>query len=151
MIVVKVDDSFAPQVDSASVQLAAQSTLEYQEKFPEADLSIVITDNEQIQALNLQFRGIDSPTDVLSFPAEFIDPDTGKTYLGDVIISYPTCRAQARSANHSADHELTLLVVHGVLHLIGYDHTLSEETKRMWAAQAEILERLGYNDIIMAD
>ena len=151
MIIVKVDDSFTSQVDSASLQLAAQATLEYQEKFAEADLSIVITDNSQIQAMNLQFRGIDSPTDVLSFPADFLDPDTGQTYLGDVIISYPKCYAQAQSADHSVDQELTLLVIHGVLHLIGYDHNHIEGKKRMWSVQTDILKQLGYNGIRLAD
>ncbi|MCK4724594.1 MAG: rRNA maturation RNAse YbeY, partial [Anaerolineales bacterium] len=67
-----VDDIFAPQVDSVNLKLAAQKTLELQNKSTEADLSIVIIDNEEMQALNLQYRGIDSSTDVLSFPADFV-------------------------------------------------------------------------------
>ena len=113
----------------------------------EADLSIVIIDNEQMQALNLHYRGIDSSTDVLSFPADFVDPDNEKTYLGDVIISYPKCLEQAQSANHSTSEELILLVVHGTLHLLGYDHIQYDEKKRMWSLQAEILEQLEYTDI----
>ena len=147
MINVMVDDIFAPQVDSVNLKLAAQKTLELQNKSTEADLSIVIIDNEEMQALNLQYRGIDSSTDVLSFPADFVDPDNEKTYLGDVIISYPKCLEQAQSANHSANEELILLVVHGVLHLLGYDHNQDDEKKRMWSLQAEILEQLEYKDI----
>lgn len=151
MIIVKVDDSFASNVDKAKLQLTAQATLNYQEKYSEADLSIVITDNEQIQALNQKFRGVDSSTDVLSFPADFVDPDTLNTYLGDVIISYPFCLEQAQSANHSVDHEIAILVVHGVLHLMGYDHIHTQDKKHMWSLQANILERLGYKDIKLPD
>jgi probable rRNA maturation factor len=151
MIVVKVDESFALLVDSASLQLAAQATLEHQEKSIEGDLSVVVTDDEHIQELNLQYRGIDSPTDVLSFPADFIDPDTGKTYLGDVIISYTKCQEQAQSANHSTEQELILLVIHGVLHLIGYDHIKSKDKEQMWSVQIEILKGLGYNGIMWTD
>jgi probable rRNA maturation factor len=111
----------------------------------------VITDNEQVQALNQQFRRVDSSTDVLSFPADFIDPDTLKTYLGDVIISYPICLAQAQSANHPVDQELAILVVHGVLHLMGYDHINTKDKKQMWSLQADILKRLGYKDIKLPD
>jgi probable rRNA maturation factor len=151
MIIVKVDDSFASEVDTARLQLAAQETLDYQGKYSEADLSIVITDYKQVQALNQQFRRVDSSTDVLSFPADFIDPDTLKTYLGDVIISYPICLAQAQSANHPVDQELAILVVHGVLHLMGYDHINTKDKKQMWSLQADILKRLGYKDIKLPD
>lgn len=147
MINVKVDDSFASEVDPSRLQLAAQVTLEHQEKYAEADLSIVITDDAQVQTLNQQFRGVNSSTDVLSFPADFVDPDTQKKYLGDVIISYPICIDQAKSMNHSVDQELAVLVVHGVLHLMGYDHIHSKDRKIMWALQAVILERLGYKEI----
>ncbi|MCJ7662408.1 MAG: rRNA maturation RNase YbeY [Anaerolineales bacterium] len=126
------------------MKFAAQNTLEFQNMSIETDLSIVITDNEQIQALNLQYRGIDSSTDVLSFPADFVDPDNKKTYLGDVIISYPKCLEQAQSANHSTNDELILLVVHGVLHLLGFDHIQNDDKKRMWSLQAVILKQLDY-------
>jgi len=147
MINVMVDEEFAPQVDSVNLKHAAQKTLELQNKSIETDLSIVIIDDEQMHALNLHYRGIDSSTDVLSFPADFVDPDNEKTYLGDVIISYPKCLEQAQSANHSTNKELTLLVVHGVLHLLGYDHIQYDEKKRMWSLQAEILEQLEFTNL----
>ena len=147
MINVMVDDVFAPQVDSVNLKHAAQKTLELQNRSIETDLSIVIIDDDQMQSLNLHYRGIDSSTDVLSFPADFVDPDNEKTYLGDVIISYPKCLEQAQSANHSTNEELILLVVHGTLHLLGYDHIQYDEKKRMWSLQAEILEQLEYTDI----
>jgi len=151
MINVKVDDSFASEVDPSRLQLAAQVTLEHQGKYAEADLSIVITDDAQVQTLNQHFRGLNSSTDVLSFPADFIDPDTQKKYLGDVIISYPICIDQAQSTNHSVDQELAVLVVHGVLHLMGYDHIHSKDRKIMWALQSDILERLGFKDTKLPD
>lgn len=147
MINVIVDDVFTPQVDSVNLKFAAQKTLEFQNMSIETDLSIVITDNEHMQALNLQYRGIDSSTDVLSFPADFVDPDNKKTYLGDVIISYPKCLDQAQSANLSTNDELILLVVHGVLHLLGFDHIQDDDKKSMWSLQAVILKQLDYPHI----
>ncbi len=147
MINVMVDDIFAPQVDSVNLEIAAQKTLELHHNPIEADLSIVIVDNEQMQALNLQYRSTDATTDVLSFPADFVDPDNEKPYLGDVIISFPKCYEQAKSANLSPNEELVLLVVHGVLHLLGYDHIKEHEKRSMWSIQAEILDQLGYRDI----
>jgi probable rRNA maturation factor len=151
MILVRVDDSFIPQVDPDRLERAANLTLQHQALSKEVDLSIVITDNEQIQVLNRQFRRIDSPTDVLSFPAGFTDPDSQRLYIGDVIISFPQAQTQALSANHHVSQELSLLVVHGVLHLLGQDHTNANEKKKMWEAQSEILENLGIHDIRIQD
>ena len=151
MIIVKVEDAFASQVNDAKLELAAQTTLEHLKTSPEADLSIVVTGNDKIQALNWQYRGIDSATDVLSFPAGFTDPDTENIYLGDVIISFQKCQSQAHSANHPVNQELNLLVVHGVLHLLGHDHNQADEKQRMWSAQEEILKRLGYGDLSVPD
>jgi len=100
-------------------------------------LSIVITGAAQLRRLNRQFRGIDAPTDVLSFNA---DDEPG--YLGDVIISWPTARAQARAGGHPVEAELQLLVVHGVLHLLGYDHATASDKAAMWAAQAQALRSI---------
>lgn len=111
------------------------------------DLTIALTDDIHIQALNRDFLGHDSPTDVLSFPAGETDPETGALYLGDVVISVPRAALQAREAGHDLEAEAQLLVVHGVLHLLGHDHSEAQEKDRMWAAQAEILERLGLGGI----
>lgn len=108
-----------------------------------ADLTIVIGDDSQLHALNRQFLGIDAPTDVLSFPADDTDPDSGERYIGDILISYPRAADQAANAGHTVHEELQLLVVHGVLHLLGFDHAWPEEKKRMWEIQAQVLESLG--------
>ncbi len=80
---------------------------------------------------------------MLSFQADELDPETGRRYLGDVIISYPRAQAQAQAGGHALPAELQLLVVHGVLHLLGHDHGAPAEKEAMWALQAEILQRLG--------
>jgi probable rRNA maturation factor len=121
---------------------AAQATLD-QSGVPDADLSIVLGDNERIRELNREFLGRDAPTDVLSFPADEVDPDTNRRYLGDVILSFPIAKKQAKERGHSVEAELQLLVIHGVLHLLGYDHETTEEKNRMWAFQGGILESMG--------
>ncbi len=109
----------------------------------EGDISIVLTEDEQLHQLNLQYLGVDAPTDVLSFPAAETDPESGERYLGDILISVPRATQQAADAGHPLGDELQLLVVHGVLHLLGHDHAESEEKARMWAAQSAILQSLG--------
>jgi len=116
---------------------------------PEADLTIVIVDNSRIQSLNRDFLGHDAPTDVLSFPADEPDPETGRRYLGDVVISLACAETQARERGHAVESEMQLLVVHGVLHLLGHDHAEPAEKDRMWAAQAGVLEQLGISPQIV--
>jgi probable rRNA maturation factor len=116
---------------------------------PDADLSIVLVDDARIQALNRDFLAHDAPTDVLSFPADEPDPETGRRYLGDVVISLGRAEEQARECSHPVEAEMQLLVVHGILHLLGHDHAETGEKKRMWAAQAQALERLGVSPKIV--
>jgi probable rRNA maturation factor len=111
------------------------------------DLSIVLTDNARLHELNLNYLGIDSPTDVLSFPASETDPETGARYIGDILISVPRAQEQADGADHPLESEVQLLIVHGMLHLLGYDHAEPDEKARMWQAQSEILESLGLGNI----
>ena len=107
------------------------------------DLTIVLTGDKEIRELNLSFRKVDAATDVLSFPSEELDPDTDLPYFGDIILSHPHARKQAVAEQHSVSDELNLLVVHGVLHLLKYDHSTHEERTGMWKRQAEILSALG--------
>ena len=106
-------------------------------------------DDKHIQSLNRDFLGHDAPTDVLSFPADEPDPETGRIYLGDVVISVARAAEQARERGHAVEAEMQLLVVHGVLHLLGHDHAEAGEKERMWAAQAGALERLGVSPTIV--
>jgi len=117
----------------------------------DGDLSIVLTDDARLRQLNREYLGIDAPTDVLSFPASETDPESGGSYLGDILISVPRARQQAGAAGHPLASEVQLLVVHGVLHLLGHDHATSEERSRMWAAQSAILASLGLADIHLTE
>ncbi len=145
MIHVLIADSYADLVEAQTLELAALATLQREAGDIVPDLSIVIEDDSHLQALNKEFLDIDAPTDVLSFPSgeEDPDPETGRVYLGDVIISYPRAEEQAGAAGHALLAELSLLVVHGVLHLLGYDHGEPKEKEQMWAVQAAILRELG--------
>lgn len=128
---------------------AAQAVLEHQSA--DADLTLVLTDDARSQELNRQYLGRDYPTDVLSFPARETDPETGRLYLGDVVISYPRARSQAEAGGHSVEAELQLLVVHGVLHLLGHDHARAEEKKCMRAAQTEVLACIGVSASVIRE
>jgi probable rRNA maturation factor len=106
-------------------------------------LTLVITGDQEVRDLNHQYLGIDEETDVLAFPAGEIDPDEEVLYLGDVIISYPRAVQQAMAAGHKVEAEIQLLVVHGILHLLGYDHLDPGDKTAMWSLQDEILTGLG--------
>jgi probable rRNA maturation factor len=128
-------------VPSELIERAAGATLAHENV--QADLTVVLTDDTQLQQMNREYLGVDSPTDVLAFPASDTDPDSGALYLGDVLISIPQARAHAQVAGHPLASEVQLLIVHGVLHLLGYDHGQPAAKIRMWAAQAEVLQDLG--------
>ncbi len=117
---------------------------------------ITYTDDEGIRVLNWQHRKMDRPTDVLSFPMlpfnrgepcfrqEERDPDTGRFYLGDIVLSVDRIAAQSAEFGHSIDREAAFLAVHSVLHLLGYDHVDNDEGREeMEQKQREVLERLG--------
>jgi len=130
---------------------AARAALTHQKRSADADLSIVLTDNKRLHQLNRDYLGIDAPTDVLSFPASESDPETGAPYLGDLLLSIPRARAQAKAAGHSLEAEVQLLVVHGILHLLGHDHAKPREKARMWTAQAQILAELGLSGMTIQE
>src|SRR5512138_1400136 len=122
---------------------AARAALEHESASPDADLSIILADDARLHELNLNYLGVDAPTDVLSFPASETDPETGARYLGDILISVPRAQTQAEAAGHPLEAEVQLLVVHGILHLLGHDHAKVKDKARMWKAQAEVLKGLG--------
>lgn len=96
-----------------------------------------------LRKLNHEFLGIDAPTDVLSFGEMADQSSDTPDYLGDVVISWARARAQAKLGGHPPIDELRLLVIHGVLHLLGYDHDTPRRKKQMWAVQADALRRIG--------
>lgn len=143
MIEVLVKEEYQDQVDKDRLLLAALAVLAQQEQPHDSEISIRITDDEEVKRLNQQYRRLDQSTDVLSFTSDEINPETGQRYLGDICISLPTVQRQSQKFGHSITDELQLLVVHGCLHLLGFDHLDTAEKEKMWLAQAEVLETLG--------
>jgi probable rRNA maturation factor len=149
---VQVEEPFVSAVSPDWLRAAARATLDRPGAPPSqgAALALVITDDKALRALNRAYLGIDAPTDVLSFGGEspdFVSAPDAEPYLGDVVISYPRAQAQAAAAGHSVDAELALLVIHGVLHLLGYDHIRSSDKAVMWEQQSHVLAELGLADI----
>lgn len=130
-------------VDAESLVRAAETVLREHNVDENSVMSVVITDNESVAALNLQFRGVDAPTDVLSFPMDAPPMPGEPPYLGDLVIAYPYSAAQAERESYDIRDGLILEVVHGTLHLLGYDHDTDENRAAMWAAQDEALIALG--------
>ncbi|MCP4360784.1 MAG: rRNA maturation RNase YbeY [Chloroflexi bacterium] len=128
-----------------ALRVAVNVTLRHERMKLPAAVTILLTDDDQLQQLNKSFRGIDEPTDVLSFPPEdlSVDVEEDDLYLGDIAISVPTAKRQAKLGGHSLKAELQLLVVHGTLHLLGYDHEEAEDQKLMWYVQNSILAQIG--------
>lgn len=143
---VQIDERFQTQIQPEPLRRAALATLIHQHVEEPSELAVVVTDDSALRELNLRHRGVDAPTDVLAFPDEtrgpFVAAPGLPRYLGDVIISVHRAEAQATEAGHGVQAELQLLVVHGVLHLLGYDDVAEEQRARMWAAQAQILRVL---------
>lgn len=127
----------------------------------ECQINVLLTDNIGIQETNKQMRGIDAPTDVLSFPmiefekegdfsivdkdvVSYFDAASGELVLGDIMISLDKVREQARQFNHSIKREYAFLIAHSMLHLSGYDHMTDPERIRMEQMQEEILQSIGY-------
>ncbi len=144
---VKVDGRFRNAVDETWLRhvvadvLAAEGT-------GDARVGVVIASDAMVRDLNRRFRGEDARTDVLSFSqredaGEFVLPPGESAHLGDVIISLPASRRQAKQAGHSLERELALLLVHGLLHLLGYDHATGEQARAMESHQTTLLAGLG--------
>jgi probable rRNA maturation factor len=133
------------------VRRAVEATLDYEQFGNAAEVSVTFTDNEGIQALNKKFRGVDRPTDVLSFPLFDYEGETEEPpvdeligMLGDIVISLEQAAAQAERFGHSFEREVAFLTVHSMLHLLGYDHETGEEDERdMRARQSAIMEEMG--------
>ena len=148
---VQVGEQFKAQAEPDLLRRAALATLIHQRMEGPCELVVVLSDDTELHELNLHYRGVDAPTDVLAFPyggegethETFVSAPGTPRYLGDVIISFRRAEVQAAEVGHSVQAELQLLVVHGVLHLLGYDDVADKQRARMWTAQAEILQGLG--------
>ncbi len=135
-VTVRIDPRYHEVVSAARVRATVQAALAAQGAAP-GEVGVRITGDAVLRRLNRDFLGHDYATDVLSFPAGT------PGYHGDLALSVPRARAQARAGGHPVLAELQLLLVHGTLHLLGFDHDTPRRQARMWAAQARILTRLG--------
>ncbi len=135
---IRVHAKFASRVQRARLARRARQTLRAEKA--RAALTLYITTDAEIRALNRQFHATDAPTDVLAFPVEGRYGE--RSYLGDIAISYDRARVQARQAGWRIADELDLLAVHGILHLLGYDDATPRARARMWRRQEEILGRV---------
>ena len=125
--------------DEAVIYNAALTTLKAHDSV-DCEVSILLTDDAEIQVLNHQYRHIDKPTDVLAFAMrEGVGGDLNPQLLGDLVISVPTAQRQSIAHGHSLDIELAILSVHGTLHLLGYDHQTPEEAEIMFEEQETLL------------
>lgn len=124
----------------------AKALLKEEKRVGMFEVSVTITDDETIHCYNKQYRNIDRPTDVISFAfddtKDLITQRSGVPHqLGDIIISHPTAKRQAKQYGHKLERELCFLFVHGFLHLLGYDHQNPEEEKKMFDRQEAVLNR----------
>jgi probable rRNA maturation factor len=139
-------------IDRAVLQSAVETVLKRFNVRSNTSLSVVLTTNEAVQALNRQHRNIDIATDVLSFPAEPLPSEIAEEeapYLGDLLIAFPYASEQAKKLQHKLEDSFALLVIHGTLHLLGYDHDTPENRAEMWAEQEAILLELGIDTAIV--
>lgn len=143
----------------ALIKIVIEACLDYEQCPYEPEISILFTDDDQIQEINRDYRGIDKPTDVLSFPSieyeepgDFsvvdeddslaFNPDTGEMILGDIVISVERAKLQAKEYGHSIEREIAFLTAHSMFHLFGYDHMEEAERIRMEEKQNNVLEKL---------
>ena len=144
---VEIEPDYEHHVTEPRLRLVVENALQTCE-VNTGELTVLVTGDAEIRRLNLQYRQVDAPTDVLSFAWQeeatpFLGPQEVVPYLGDIMISAPTALAQARNAGHTVTEEILLLAIHGVLHLLGFDHTTPEEKQIMWQKQAQILQQNG--------
>ncbi len=133
------------------IKKAVRTSLEVENFLTECEISVSIVTNEEIQAINREFRNIDKATDVLSFPqltfeeGEIADVnEKNEIVLGDIIISIDKAQQQAEEYEHSLEREVAFLTIHSMLHLMGYDHMEPEEEKEMIQKQKLILQKTGF-------
>ena len=165
---VQIFEEFTEVVSPEWIRAVVRGVLSTQPEWSSESVSVVIADDESVTELNLAHRGLNETTDVLSFSnlhsgqyygeddrpepaardAAFVLPPGFAADLGEVIVSYPQVRRQAREAGHSAQKELAVMLAHGILHLLGYDHELESEAAEMFSIQAKAIAALGHRRLI---
>jgi probable rRNA maturation factor len=146
---IHTEGEFRAFVEERWVRKIVRQVLKAEQVASPYEVSLVFTNADRVKQLNRDYRGVNEPTDVLAFhmlperqsDSSFALPPDGVTRLGEVIVSYPQALAQAKERGHSLERELALLVIHGILHLLGYDHEESREAKKMREREKELLEK----------
>lgn len=146
---IDIDPQFSDMVDEKRVQALALQVLAAEGMAKPYEVSLAFTDSETVQRLSRDYRKLDEPTDVLAFSLRdrpdanclFVMPPDGVTHLGEVIISCPKAAEQARQQGYSSDRELALLIIHGMLHLLGYDHEQPDDERKMKERERSLLDR----------
>ena len=151
-VAVLVEEGFEECPEASWLEGVVEQTLVARGVDSRTELSLVITGQERIRQLNLSYLGKDEPTDVLAFAmlsgqtqdefVPFVTPPDGIKHLGEVIVSYPQAVSQAEEHQHSVKRELAILIIHGVLHLLGYEHDKPELESEMRARETEILSHI---------
>jgi probable rRNA maturation factor len=147
---IRIEKPFAGLVSKKWLRQAVKLTLIHIGLSSPVELGLVIAGDDTVHELNRNYRNVDSPTDVIAFALSeqgakhepFIAPPDHVIHLGEVIISYPQAKRQAEEQRHSLERELALLVAHGVLHLLGYDHELPEQGEKMRVMESKVLDAI---------
>ena len=151
---VQIFPAFARRLSKAWLREVAEQVLVTQCEGRSLNISLVIADDETVHNLNLEYRDLDETTDVLAFPLwesrgnetpdadGFVLPSEEATPVGEIVISYPQAARQAREGKRLIRAEMALLIVHGVLHLLGYDHADAKQENHMWARQDQVLAKI---------
>ena len=148
---VLIDEEFEGCPETGWLQSVAEQILVAHNVGTNVEMGLVIASENRVQRLNQCYLGKDRPTDVLAFSASeeteadfppFVQPPNGVLHLGEVIISYPQAVNQSREQKHSIKKELTILIIHGMLHLLGYKHDEPKQERQMKAKETEIMSRL---------
>jgi len=150
---IQIDDRFQNDIDARLIEQAISAALAIEGMAGAVEVSVLVTDDATLHQLNRDYRNVDAPTDVLSFadeqendaaPTAFVRPPDAPHYLGDLAISYERVVAQAAEYGHSRARELAFLTVHGMLHLLGYDHERGAADQAAMRAREElIMQQLG--------
>ena len=150
-LTIRIEKPFVKLVARVWLRQAAELALAVAGIRHPVELGLVIAGDDTIHELNLKYRGVDDTTDVLAFALSqppgskampFITPPDNVVHLGEIIVSYPQANRQAEEQQHSVEQELALLVAHGVLHLLGYDHESSQDEQKMRAMERKVMETI---------
>lgn len=145
MIINTDEIEMIPDINEDNLHAMAGSLLsDFYDEGEMPDFSLSFVKPETIRELNRTYRNVDSVTDVLSFESGGeTDPETGNEYLGDIIICLEQAVSQAEQSGHAAENEISLLMIHGLLHLLGYDHMTDQDKEEMWDLQNTYLDKFG--------